>query len=344
MKTKTIQFACRLCWRVSVAMLLVGWSRLVAAEPEAPRELLVYSENFEGGNGGYVVLGKTSWEWGVTTKLPPNPRGGELAWATGLIGNYGPNENGAILSPVIDLSRQPVGSSFRLNWYQFLVTESAFDRASVEASRDGGASWTRIYGEASGEAARTWVRQSVSLSQDWAVAGFRLRFRFRSDDSRAELGFAVDDIELVRVRNDFPEVTFNSGGGHRQSADATVALDSTFGSWVASPGGVPLLKDGIRVVPGFLPMFEFGIVDPPPIPVPPVIRRIQRNPNGDLLLSFAKLQQGFLYQLESSADLRGTWAKEARTFMADSGSETAQIEVPLGGKSALYFRVVQVME
>lgn len=344
MKTQTIQFVCRLLQRAAIAILLAGWSRPVAAAPEGPKELVVYFEDFEGGEGGYVVLGKTSWAWGNPTKFPENPRGGERAWATALTGNYGPGENGSIMSPVIDLSRQPVGSSFRLRWYQILVTEPGFDRASVEVSRDGGVTWTRVYGEASGEVARAWTRQSVSLGSEWATPGFRVRFRFRSDESRVDWGFAVDDIELVRVRNDFPEIAFDSGGGHMESDDGTVALDGTIGGFVAVPVGGPAANESVTVLPGFLPMFEVENAIQPPKVVLPVIRRIARMPNGNVLLTFANLQLGTRYQVESSPDLWSGWTREVTTLEAELGTGAAQIEMPLGTGGAQYFRVIQAIE
>lgn len=167
------------------------------AAPGYARQLL-YSEDFEASDGGFEAGGVTSWARGRPSLGPGAAHSGTAAWATDLSGTYGNGENGTLTSPVIDLSAV-AGAGVRLSWWQHLMSEQGFDKAQVEVSRDGGASWAVAYGPASGGVDPVWARRFVDLGPSYAVPGFRFRFGFQSDDSFAQSGWYIDDVALERT-------------------------------------------------------------------------------------------------------------------------------------------------
>jgi hypothetical protein len=159
---------------------------------------IAYSEDFEASNGGFITSGTTSWEWGTPTSGPGRAHSGVNVWATNPAGNYGDNEDGYTISPGIDLSSY-AGQVPILAWWQWLQTERDYDFASVEVSKDGGATWTVVYGPVSGNVDKAWTWHSVPLDPSYAVSNFRVRFRLQSDGSVTKPGYYVDDV-TVEIR------------------------------------------------------------------------------------------------------------------------------------------------
>ncbi len=159
---------------------------------------VAYVENFDSGDGGFTASGVTSWAWGAPTSGPGSAHSGSNVWATTLAGDYGTNEDGYVTSPPIDLSGY-TNHEFILTWWQYLVTESGFDFASVEVSDNGGGTWAVVYGEASGAVSPAWTRQAVRLEPSFAVSNFRVRFHLRSDASANFPGFYLDDVEVRAI-------------------------------------------------------------------------------------------------------------------------------------------------
>jgi subtilisin family serine protease len=187
----------------------------------------VYLENFDGGNGGFTVTGPSSWVHGAPTNGPAAAVSAPNVWATSLAGNYGPNENGYLTSPAIDLSAH-AGKTPILQWRQWLRTESGFDFASVEVSNDGGTSWNRVFGELSGDVNLAWTLRSVPLDPSYAVSNFRVRFRLRSDSSVHREGWYIDNVAIgisdfvpgaVQLSESFESTTFPPTGWIRLNVD-----------------------------------------------------------------------------------------------------------------------------
>ena len=154
-----------------------------------------YFEDFEATAGGYTAGGTTSWAWGRPTSGPGRAHSGVNVWATNLTGNYNNSENGTVTSPNINLSAY-AGQAIGVAWWQWLQTESGYDHASVEVSRDGGAIWTRVYGEVAGNIDLAWAQHSAALDPAYTVSNFRIRFRFTSDGSMTYPGWYVDDVSV----------------------------------------------------------------------------------------------------------------------------------------------------
>jgi uncharacterized repeat protein (TIGR01451 family) len=158
----------------------------------------VYSETFEASNGGYTTGGYTSWAWGMPTSGPGYAHSGLNVWATNLMGNYYDYEDGYATSPSIDLSAHS-GRLFSLAWWQWLVTESNGDYASVEVSNDGGLNWVRVYGEIAGNVDQVWAQHSITLDPSYGVSNFRVRFRLRSNSYFTYPGWYVDDMRITAL-------------------------------------------------------------------------------------------------------------------------------------------------
>ncbi len=179
---------------------------LVACSAPGYAPEFTYFEDFEASNGAYTTTGWTSWEWGVPTSGPGSAHSGTNAWATNLEGDYNDDEYGSLESPDIDLSAtlsQVSGggggtASLIVTWWQWLQTEAYFDYGSVDVSKDGGASWTRIYSD-TGTVNTSWTQYTYYLDSSYAVSNFRIRFNFSSDYSVTEAGFYVDDIGIGMV-------------------------------------------------------------------------------------------------------------------------------------------------
>ncbi|MBD0404692.1 fibronectin type III domain-containing protein, partial [Flammeovirga sp. EKP202] len=113
---------------------------------------LMYQEGFERNNGQWFSMGNnSSWEWGTpnSTIINKAANGSDKAWKTNLDGNYNPQEQSYLISPLFDLSAvEKVKISFDLWWE---LTESIFvdprDGVRLEYSTDLGESWHSLTNE-----------------------------------------------------------------------------------------------------------------------------------------------------------------------------------------------------
>ncbi len=160
-----------------------------------PQITPIFMEDFEADLGGLTASGITSWTWGEITSGPGEAHSGSKGWATGINGNYSNYENGLLTLPPIDLSLIS-GQSPALGWWQWLETEARFDFASIEVSKDGGASWQTVYGPVSGQVDLDWKYHYVTLDPGYAVSNLQIRFRFTSDSNLTYLGWYLDDITV----------------------------------------------------------------------------------------------------------------------------------------------------
>ena len=95
---------------------------------------------------------------GKPTSGPGAAHSGKRVWATNLAGNYGDDENGDLISPVIDLTGY-TGEKPVLMWSQWLEPDSN-DSARVEVSADYGKTWATVYGPTGGNVDLAWARSS----------------------------------------------------------------------------------------------------------------------------------------------------------------------------------------
>jgi hypothetical protein len=149
-------------------------------------------QDFEGSNGGYS--GSTPWAWGTPTSGPNAAHSGTKVWATNLTGNYGISLDAALTSAAMNLSAY-TGKTPIVQWWQWLQTETGFDFAYLEVSKDG-TNYSGVY-TATGDVALSWAQKGVALDPSYATANFRARFRLTSDGSVNAPGWYVDDVRIL---------------------------------------------------------------------------------------------------------------------------------------------------
>lgn len=158
----------------------------------------VYQQDLEANPGGFFTYdygdGINSWEWGVPTSGPGAAHSGVKVWATNLDGNYNDYEDSYLETPDIDLSTYD-GYGVKVAWWDWQETETCCDNVEIQASKDGGASWTTIYGPV-WEGKQEWMHHTVSLDGTFTVSNFRLRFHFYSDGSVTYPGWYIDDLTI----------------------------------------------------------------------------------------------------------------------------------------------------
>ncbi len=195
--------------QVSVGPVMGDMAIIVQLEPDlgtcnAPGyefivDSTIVTEDFELSDGGYTVTGtNTTWEWGAPIYGPGSAHSGANVWATGLTsGSYLDGGEAYLISPPIDLSSL-TGYSIKVGWWQWLKTEESFDFADVQVSKDGGVTWSTVYGPISGDIDLSWANRSAGLDPSYAVSNFQLRFHLHSDWGVDLAGWYVDDISLQK--------------------------------------------------------------------------------------------------------------------------------------------------
>ncbi|HEX6850711.1 MAG TPA: M14 family zinc carboxypeptidase [Candidatus Polarisedimenticolaceae bacterium] len=144
-------------------------------------------------NPGWTIAnaGTGGWQFGVPSVVgPTGGRTGNNVYGTNLSGNYGGNGDFRLTTTPFDL-RGLRGSELR--FWRWLKNEPGYDLATVEASVDGGGTWTEIWkGFHWGEG---WQEERVDLSAFADQADdVRFRFKLTSDTGTEQPGFYVDDV------------------------------------------------------------------------------------------------------------------------------------------------------
>ena len=183
-----------------------------------------YSEDFESGDGGWVVDGTNPGTWALGTPAAGvinSADSGTNAWVTNLTGNYNNNENGIVTSPVFDLSSLVSPSIEMSIWWN---SEFSWDGAVLQSSIDGGTSWQNVGAEDDpnnwfndgtingnpGGQQIGWTGRGTTGSGGWVIARHALnglggqanvilRVAFGSDGSVQDEGFAFDTISIFEV-------------------------------------------------------------------------------------------------------------------------------------------------
>lgn len=144
----------------------------------------IFADDVESGNLGWTA----QTPWAITNSNSNSPT---HSWTDSPGGNYSPNANTSLTSPVFDMSDS---YDLTLSFAQVCNTEANYDFCIVEASNDGGASWSELARYAGLGTAWNVVELDASLLDNQANA--RLRFRLTSDGSVVRDGWYVDDVRL----------------------------------------------------------------------------------------------------------------------------------------------------
>ncbi len=224
---------------------------------------VVYSEDFEALDGGYIHSGTGDcWQWGTPTAWPNAAASGTNCWGTNLAGNYANNANFSLVSGWIDLTAYPAGTPLTLKWKQALDIESStWDNASCSGETD--VPETEIFWQHSGSSITYgWTEVSADIS---FAAGkqFRLTWRFSTDGSITYDGLFIDDVMIevsISPATDPDPEDGSSGNSYEdpvlswvcESADS---FDLYFGTALDD---LDLISEDMTVTSCDLPLLEQG--------------------------------------------------------------------------------------
>ncbi len=181
---------------------------ICAAPGYRPDYDIFYS--FEGSDEGFTPGGTTSFAWGDFTSGPMAGHSGTKGIATNPGGPYNASELGWMASPVIDLSANGTNST-AIQWWDWKDIESAsYDWARVDVTKDGGTTWTTVWGPFGGVTDTAYNQQTVVVDSTYNVSNFQFRFYFKSDGSLQYDGWYVDDIGVVSIPVPPPTSVFST--------------------------------------------------------------------------------------------------------------------------------------
>lgn len=155
--------------------------------------------------------GKQSWQWGFPNQFGL-PYSGQSAWVTGIDDDYTLRDSSSLISPIFVIDS---GQSLEVDFWHWFRTEEYHDGGNFEVSFDGGLKWQPI-GYRYDKDSISWyntpfvtaldiIRPGWSGdSQDWIHSNWIFafdnsvkcifRFRFESDYSIEDNGWAIDDF------------------------------------------------------------------------------------------------------------------------------------------------------
>ena len=229
-----------------------------------------FETNSNGWSAGVTVGTASDWELGTFAKTQLTaPHSGAKAWVTKLVGNYSLNTTSTLSSPIFDFST--FTSRPTLSFWHNFKTEAGFDAGVLEYSTDGGSVWTKVdanlgtgatfnttdstnwYNSSSTSGAVTgvtqpkwsgtstaytghaagWIQSSTLLPT--AVVGqanVRFRWRFGSETSTVDEGWAVDDIGIAPPNPGIVQFNPTAYTG-TENTTATITVTRTGGSFGA---------------------------------------------------------------------------------------------------------------
>jgi len=115
-----------------------------------------------------------------------------------------------MLSPVIDLSGYGTNTPV-IQWWDWKHIESvSYDWARVDVTKDGGTTWTALWGPVGGVADTAYSQQTIVLDPSYNVSNFQFRFYFKSDFSVQYEGWYVDDVGIIEIAAPLPTVLYSS--------------------------------------------------------------------------------------------------------------------------------------
>ncbi|SCZ06378.1 bacillopeptidase F [Paenibacillus polysaccharolyticus] len=176
-------------------------SNEVSITVEVPED--IYIDSFDGNDdNGWTHAGtKDEWERGIPLTGPLSAVSPPNVWATDLDNTYENGSNYSLVSPVIDLTDVSDATLTFNHWYEI---EGGYDFGYVEATKDGGTTWTELGKFSHNTNGKQWTPVFYGLD---ALSGNEVQFRFRltSDNSVVRTGWFIDDFRVLGVAT--PTVT-----------------------------------------------------------------------------------------------------------------------------------------
>lgn len=216
---------------------LTGWGLEICEQP-APVGTLLFSEDFESGNGGYTHSGTADeWEYGTPATVATttaNPvaaittcNSGVNCWKTDLDNTYNINSTQDLVSSPINLTS--FGGTITLQWAMRYQMESAnFDHLTVTARQVGNPANSRLLWQWYDATMTNSVGNpavNIGASAGWATfqgdissfAGTNVEIVFHVDTDNTVnfAGVAVDDVRVFQMG---PTAASVSVGGRVLSA------------------------------------------------------------------------------------------------------------------------------
>jgi len=179
--------------------------------------------DFESGDQGFVASGtNSSWARGIPTNGPGEAHSGSYVIATNPTGTYNASELSYMTSPAIDLTGFGTDTPIIEFWQWRHLESVSYDNVTVEVSKNGGATWTAVYGPVGGVSDTAYSKVQLALDSTYNVANFQMRFKLKSDTSIQYEGWYVDDIAIASFPVPAPTQVYSEN------------FDTTNGGFVAS--------------------------------------------------------------------------------------------------------------
>lgn len=170
-------------------------SNEVSVTVNVPEDIFIDTFDGDSDNGWTHSGTNDEWERGVPISGPGSAVSPPNVWATDLDSNYENGSNYSLVSPLIDL-RQVSQAALTFNhWYEI---EGGYDFGYVEATKDGGSTWTELGRFSHSTNGRQWTPVFYNLD---LLIGHEVQFRFRltSDNSVVKTGWYIDDFKILAV-------------------------------------------------------------------------------------------------------------------------------------------------
>ncbi len=148
-----------------------------------------FTDGFESGLSNWSAAAP----WGVTSLHKVS---GLYSVTDSPSGSYVNNLNIALTSRSIDLRTAPANAN--LVFSHKYALEFGFDYGYIEASRDGGASWTQLGNRFNGTLS-SFTTASTSMAAYAGLSDVRIRFRLTTDSSVVYDGWYIDDVRIESV-------------------------------------------------------------------------------------------------------------------------------------------------
>ncbi|PAD76617.1 S8 family serine peptidase [Paenibacillus campinasensis] len=170
-------------------------SNEVSVSVNVPEDIFIDTFDGDSDNGWTHSGTNDEWERGVPTSGPGQAASPPNVWATDLDSNYENGSNYSLVSPVIDLTEVSQAALTFNHWYEI---EGGYDFGYVEASKDGGNTWTELGRFSHNTNGRQWAPVFYNLEP---LIGHEAQFRFRltSDNSVVRPGWYIDDFRILAV-------------------------------------------------------------------------------------------------------------------------------------------------
>lgn len=204
------------------------------------------TEDFELGNGYWFSGGTaSSWEYGNPDELLAglvinSAASGDYCWVTNLEGNTNTSETSFLESPCYDLSSLFLPT---LNLYAWVNFSLFGNSANIEASIDGGATWSLLYDFAGNTG---WEEINFTMPSLAGQSNVKFRINYVGGFLVAN-GIAIDDFTVKEaVLNDVGVTAIiapNSGCGLTDSESITIDI-TNFGAQAQPNVNVDFSIDG----------------------------------------------------------------------------------------------------